>query len=78
VIALVIEQDIRSDNMNNDDLEYIKNFSQITIREVCKKAGVDPSNLWSGRTSKKNIKKVRKLLESEVAKLYIIEDDNNE
>lgn len=64
--------------MNNDDLEYIKNFSQITIREVCKKAGVDPSNLWSGRTSKKNIKKVRKLLESEVAKLYIIEDDYNE
>ena len=48
------------------------------LEEECKKAGVDPSNLWSGRTSKKNIKKVRKLLESEVAKLYIIEDDNNE
>lgn len=59
-----------------DDLEYIKKFSQITIREVCNKAGVNPSNLWSGRTSKKNIKKVRKLLESEVARLYIIEDNN--
>lgn len=79
VMILALEQDIGSDNMNNnDDLEYIKNFSQITIREVCKKAGVDPSNLWSGRTAKKNIKKVRKLLESEVAKLYIIEDYNNE
>lgn len=63
-------------NKDTDDLEYIKKFSQITIREVCNKAGVNCSNLWSGRTSKKNIKKVRKLLESEVAKLYIIEDKN--
>ena len=59
-----------------DDLEYIKKFSQITIIEVCKKAGVNHSNLWSGKTSKKNINKVKKLLESEVAKLYIIEDKN--
>lgn len=59
-----------------EDLEYIKKFSQITIIEVCKKAGVNPSNLWSGKTSKKNINKVKKLLESEVAKLYIIEDKN--
>lgn len=61
-----------------EDLEYIKKFSQITIIEVCKKAGVNPSNLWSGKTSKKNINKVKKLLESEVAKLYIIEDKKNE
>lgn len=60
----------------NEDLEYIKRFSQITIIEACKKANVNKSNLWTGRTSKKNIKKVRKILESEVAKLYIIEDNN--
>lgn len=61
--------------MNNEDLDYIKKFSLITIKEVCKKAGVDSSNLWCGRCSKKKIKEVRKMLESEVAKLYIIEDD---
>jgi hypothetical protein len=57
---------------NNEDLEYIKRFSQITIIKACKLAGVDKSNIWSGKASKKNIKKVRKILESELAKLYIM------
>ena len=61
-------------NKDNEDLQYIKKFSQITITEACKLAGVDKSNLWSGRTSKENIRKVRQILESCVAKLYIIED----
>lgn len=59
-----------------DDLEYIKRFSQITIKLACEKANVNVSNLWSGKTSKKNIIKVKKILESEVAKLYILEDKN--
>ena len=63
-------------NKDNEDLQYIKKFSQITITEACKLAGVDKSNLWSGRTSKENIRKVRQILESCVAKLYIIEDKN--
>ena len=75
-MTLALEQGIRSDIMDNEDLEYIKKFSQITVKEVCNKAGVNCSNLWSGKTSKKNIKKVKKILESEVAKLYIIEDTN--
>ena len=62
--------------MSNDDLDYIKKFSQITINEACKKAKVNVSNVWSGKASKKSINKVRKVLESEVAKLYIIEDNN--
>lgn len=67
------------DKKDNEDLEYIKKFSQITISEACKLAGVDRSNLWSGRTTKKNIKKVRRIIESCVAELYIIKDlDNNE
>lgn len=60
----------------DNDLEYIKKFSQITINEACKKVKVDPSNVWSGKASKKKIKQVKKVLESEVAKLYIIEDNN--
>ena len=61
--------------MDNEDLNYIKKFSTITIKEACKKVGVDNSNLWAGRCSKKKIKEVKRILESEVAKLYIIEDD---
>ena len=54
-----------------EDLEYIKKFSKITVKSVCDKTSVDKSNLFSGRTSKENIKKVREQIESEVAKLYL-------
>lgn len=54
-----------------EDLEYIKKFSKITIKDVCDKAKVNKSNLFAGRTSKENFKKVREEIESEIAKLYI-------
>ena len=73
----VKEQDIRSDKVINEDLDYIKKFSMISIKEACKKAKVDSSNVWSGKASKKKIKEVKKILESEVAKLYIIKDEQN-
>lgn len=63
---------------NNEDLDYIKKFSSISITDVCKKLGVDRSNLLNGRTSKKNMKLIRKGLESEVAKLYLMEEIKND
>ena len=62
-------------NIDNEDLDYIKKFSMITIKEACKIARVNASNLWSGRCSKKKIEEVKKILESEVAKLYVIDYD---
>ena len=59
-----------------DDLAYIKKFSKITIQDVCQKANVDKSNVFNGKASKKKINKVRKRIESEVAKLYIVDDSN--
>lgn len=59
-----------------DDLEYIKKFSKITIKDVCEKANVDKSNVFNGKASNKKINKVRKRIESEVAKLYIVDDSN--
>jgi hypothetical protein len=56
------------------DLEYIKKFTSIQVTKVCKKLKIDYSNLISGRSSKANENKVRKELESEFAKLYIIKD----
>lgn len=58
-----------------EDLEYIKKFSKISIKSVCDKAKVDKANLYAGRTSKKNIKKVRKYIESNIAELYLLNDD---
>ncbi len=54
-----------------EDLEYIKKFSKITIKDVCSKAKVNKSNLFAGRTTGENVKKVREEIESEIAKLYI-------
>ena len=59
-----------------DDLDYIKRFSKINIKGICEKTKVNRGNLLNGRASKKKINKVKKQIESEVAKLYIIEDNN--
>lgn len=59
-----------------EDLDYIKKFSKITIKSVCEKANVDRSNVFNGRTTKKNIKKVKEQIENDIAKLYLIEEKN--
>lgn len=58
-----------------EDLEYIKKFNNIQITKVCKKLNIDYANLISGRSSKKNEKRVRQELESEFAKLYIKKEE---
>lgn len=61
------------------NLEYIQAFSKISIAGICRKLKIDRSNLITGRTSEENIKIVRKYIESEIAKLYLIkEEENNE
>lgn len=61
-----------------EDLDYIKKFSKISIKSVCEKAKVDKANLYSGKTSKKNIKKVRKYIESNIAELYLLNEEKAE
>lgn len=60
-----------------NDLEYIKKFNQIQLTKICKNTKVNRGNLYSGRTKKENIEKVRRTIESEIAKLYILDGDNN-
>ena len=57
-----------------EDLEYIKKFIKTSVPSICKKLKIDKSNLYSGKTTTLNIKKVRQEIESEIAKLYIKED----
>lgn len=57
------------------DLDYIKKFSKISITKACKKVKVNRQNVLNNKANKDKIKKVREELESEVAKLYIREDD---
>lgn len=61
----------------NEDLEYIKNFSKITITKACKLANVRKNNLYAGKVKESKVKKVRKILESNVAELYLLKGDEN-
>lgn len=56
-----------------EDLEFIKNFTKISIPKICKEIKVDKSNLRKGKCSKEKIVKVRKHIEKEIANLYIME-----
>lgn len=59
------------------DLDYIKSFSKINITTTCKKLNIDRANLLNGRLKKDKVKQVREELESEVAKLYIKKESEN-
>lgn len=61
-----------------EDLKYIKKFSKISISGICEKNKINRANLLNNKSTKKNAKIVREEIESEIAKLYIKEDDNGE
>ena len=62
-----------------NDLEYIKQFSKITIKKVCDEENINISNLYNGRISENKLKKVKKRIEHEIAKLYVIKEcDKND
>lgn len=54
---------------DNEDIQFIKKFSNITIKKACEKAGVNRSNLTNGYTSDENISKVKKELEKMLKEL---------
>ncbi len=57
-----------------DDLEFIQKFSKITVASICEKLHISRQNVYNGRTSKENLKTIRKTIESEFAKLYVMEE----
>lgn len=61
-----------------EDLEFIKKFSKVSIKKACKIAKVNRENLYNGKVKAEKVKKVKRVLESEIAKLYIIEDKEGE
>ena len=61
-----------------EDLKYIKKFSKISISGICEKNKINRANLLNNKSTKKNAKIVREEIESEIAKLYLKDDDNGE
>lgn len=60
--------------MKDNYLKYLKGFSSITLRKVCKELKINYTNALKGNTTIENYKRIKAYLESEIAKLYIIED----
>jgi hypothetical protein len=60
------------------DLEYIKKFSKISISGICEKNKINRANLLNNKSTNKNAKIVREEIESEIAKLYIKENTEDE
>lgn len=44
---------------NNKDLQFIKDFSKITIVSICKDLKINRGNLLNGKASQENTKKVK-------------------
>lgn len=55
--------------VKNNDLEWIRNFSKISITQICKELNVSRSNVLNGTASEITIKKVKDEIERSIANL---------
>lgn len=51
------------------DLNFIKEFSKITISQVCRDLKVDRGNLMNGRASEENTNRIKAEIEKRLSKL---------
>lgn len=61
-----------------EDLKYIKGFAKINVASICKELHIDKSNLWRGRSSVKNIEKVKKTIEEKLKELDDVDNELNQ
>lgn len=61
-----------------EDLEYIKKFTKISVNKVCKELGYNTANILKGKATSERVHNVRRLIEEKQAKLYLLEDTNGE
>lgn len=60
---------------SNPKLNFIKNFSKLSVKSICKELNIDSSNLYRGNTSQKNIDLVYITI---IKKIKILVDDVKE
>lgn len=51
------------------DLQYIKDFSKITIAGICKELRIDKSNLWAGRCPAESVARVKNEIKNQLENL---------
>lgn len=55
----------------DENLLYIRKFSKITLKSICDELGISKTNIYTGKVSKDTSLKIRRKIESEIAKLYL-------
>lgn len=65
---------VREQNLQMSNLDFIKKFSKITVKDACAKVGVKScSNLWAGRVAEDKAEQVKNILITQF--LQLIQDD---
>lgn len=59
-------------NGNNEDFLYIRKFNKINTTAVCRKLKINRAYIMKGNGTDEQYKLVRKELENQMAKLYLI------
>lgn len=57
--------------MKERELLFIKNFNQINVKKICEEFGINPKNVYSGKTSETNMVDVYSELRYRVKKLLL-------
>ena len=52
------------------DYEFIKNFQKIKLTNICKRLGVNQSNVLSKQTTEENYKKIKNEINNELLELF--------
>ena len=64
-------------DLKQEDLDFIKKYSKISVNKVCKELGYNTANILKGKATQERVHNVRKLIEEKQAKLYIMEGNDD-
>lgn len=57
-----------------DDLQYIKDFSKISVSKICEEHNINRQNLLNNISTKRNAQIVKRAIEKKVFSLYVNDD----
>lgn len=55
----------------NEDVKFVLKFNKIRLSKICEKLNISRTSINSGNSTIENFHKVRREIESELAKLYL-------
>ena len=57
--------------MKEKELLFIKNFNQINVKKICEEFGINPKNVYSGKTKYENMSIIYSELKYKIKKLLL-------